>query len=694
MLIEGRFPVRINGSIFLHRIALLALLLASIADTALQAAEIRPPTGQASVTSSAAGAPAVASRHILVRVDSAAAEQRFLAAAATLGMHKLGQIYGSRWITVRLPGGADPRAMARRAASLPGASQATVDSIVTMLDHWVPNDPLYLPPPDVYCDPLIELCVDQWGLFDTGAEGAWHVTRGSASVVVAVLDSGLDLDHDDLYGNIWTNPNEIAGNGIDDDGNGIIDDVHGADFAGDNVGGFNDDPGSFDGSPDIPEGGQWVTDPATIWGIRWEGDPATGDADDNNLDGLPDLGVFHGTATAGVIAAMTNNLVPGTTDQYEGMAGVCGDCQLMAVRMINPEGNAFLSDAVSAVNYAVDMGATFINASWGLPIDGLGPSSPEIAPLVAAIDYAVANGVTIVAAAGNSGTQGVHFPATDPRVIAVGSYNVDRQISYFSSTAFPGEVPSNGIDDDGNGWTDDVIDVVAPGEGIWSTWVFAAYDSLLYQLLGDPSWPPGADTYSFADGTSFSAPLVTGYLALIRSQFPQATTAQLRSTLRDNADASIGLPGYDAESGFGRVQMVIPVDMPTSTNQAPVADISGDVNGVLTFNDTGKSGEQTVTVDGSSSSDPDGFIQSYSWSWSGSDGSGGAASGAAISVTLLVGPVYEFSLIVTDDQGTPSTADTVTVTVAPKSGGGGSGGGGNGGGHGNGGGPKNPKNQG
>jgi serine protease len=249
-------------------------------------------------------------------------------------------------------------------------------------------------------------------------------------------------------------------------------------------------------------------------------------------------------------------------------------------------------------------------------------------------------------------------------------------------------VPNNGIDDDGNGWIDDVVDVVAPGQGIWTTWVFAAYDSLLYQLLGDPGWPPGTDTYSFADGTSFSAPFVAGYLALIRSRFPQATTAQLRSILRDNADASIGLPGYDAETGFGRLQMTMPAEIPTIVNQAPIADISGDVNGVLTFNDTGKSGEQTVTLDGSESSDPDGFIQSYSWSWTGSDGNGGSASGSSTTVSLLVGPTYEFTLVVTDDQGIPSVPDTVTITVAPKSGGGG------GGGKGNGGGPKNPKNSG
>jgi serine protease len=250
-------------------------------------------------------------------------------------------------------------------------------------------------------------------------------------------------------------------------------------------------------------------------------------------------------------------------------------------------------------------------------------------------------------------------------------------VSYFSSTAFPGELPDNGIDDDGNGWIDDVVDVVAPGEGIWTTWVFAAYDSLLYQLLGDPDWPPGTDTYSVADGTSFSTPLVTGYLALLKSRYPDAGSNELRSMLRTTADAAIGLPGYDAESGFGRLQMVIPADLPEFENLPPIAEIAGDQDGSLTFNDTGKSGAEAVTLDGSTSSDPDGFIQSYSWSWTGSDGTAGTASGASISAQLQVGPSYDFTLTVIDNQGAASSPESVTVSVAPKSGGknGGKGGG-------------------
>jgi hypothetical protein len=348
----------------------------------------------------------------------------------------------------------------------------------------------------------------------------------------------------------------------------------------------------------------------------------------------------------------------------------------MPVRMINAEGNAFLSDAAAAVIYAADMGATIINASWGLGIAGLSPDGQEIAVLREALDHAFAQGVTVVAAAGNSGAPGVHYPAADPRVIAVGSSGPTRQVSYFSSTGFPGEVPDNGLDDDGNGWTDDVVDVVAPGEAMWSTWVFAAYDSLLYQLLGDPDWPPGVDTYSAADGTSFATPLVAGYLGLLKSRNPGASRSQLRAALRANADGTIGSAGYDAASGFGRLRMVVPDDLPEIVNLPPVANISGDQDGSISFTDTGKSGAESVSLDGFDSSDPDGSIVSYAWSWSGADGSAGNASGGSIRVTLAVGVDYSFALVVTDNDGDSSPPDSVAVTVSPKSGGGGGGGGG------------------
>lgn len=658
----------------------LAVMLATLG--AVQAADIAVAPGGAPASGSAATQPFVpasgtavpshdiATGHILIRAARSARVEDVERAAQALGLRKLGQVYRSRWHTFSLPPGADPRAMAGAARALPGVAQATVDPLVTLLDHVQPRDPLYLPA-DGGCDPYVDICANQWGLFTTGATTAWHETTGASSVVIAVLDSGVDLDHDDLFANIWLNPGEVADNSVDDDFNGIVDDVHGADFAGANVGGPLDDPASQDGNPDIPDGGNWVEDENTVWGLRFDGDPAVGDADDNNGDSYPDLGVFHGTAVAGIAAAMTDNLVPFSSAAYEGMAGACWSCRVMAVRMINAEGNAFASDAASALRYAADMGADIAVASWGLSTTGLAPNSPEIAVLAEAVEYALNAGVVIVAAAGNSGVPGVHYPAADRRVIAVGASSPDDAVSSFSSYADAREIPDNGLDDDRNGWVDDVVDVVAPGEGIWSSWVLSAYDSLVYEaLLGLEGWPPGADTYSAADGTSFSTPLVAGYLALVRSRHPTATLVQLRDVLRANA-LDLAPAGYDASSGFGRLRMVVPAELGGSGNQAPVSDILGDQSGRITVADTGKSGQESVTLDGTGSSDPDGQVVAYRWSWTDAQGEPRTGSGSRLTVVLNTGVQYAFSLTVEDDRGAVSAPDNVLVTVTAKAGGGG-----------------------
>ncbi len=614
-----------------------------------------------------------ASRHILVQLHPRTDELNFLEKAKGQGLHHLGRVYGSRWLIMSIPEGAQPRSAAAAARTLPGVLRATPDPIVHINDQIPPGDPMYRDDDDPStkpCDPLIEDCngwdmVDQWGLFQVEAEGGWFFHTGSPDVVIAILDSGMDLDHDDLWENIWTNPGEIPNNGFDDDGNGFVDDVHGYDFCGNNTGAPSDNPTAEDGNPDIPTGGNWVED-LTAWpfGIRFAGDPAVGDAVDNNLDFVIDAGVTHGTFVAGVAGAMANNINP-LTDQPEGMAGACWHAKLMPVRLINAEGWAYGSDAASAVYYAANNGANVINISWGMDVSSADPSlMAEIQILVDAINYAVARGVIVVAAAGNSGTAGLHFPACMPNTIAVGASNWLDLRSEFSNFAGPGEVPDNGIDDDGNGWVDDVLDVLAPGELIWSTAVLSAYDGLLYDYLGMLGWEPGDDTYASADGTSFSAPLVSGYVGLILSQNPGATLSQVRQVIRSNAvdildPSGIGdsLVGYDAFSGFGRMRMVIPTLTP-EPNQTPVADAGAD----QTVPDKGKPGEEWVTLDGSGSYDPDGAIISYEWFEDG----GPIATGETATVKLPVGS-HTITLRVTDGQSASNEAQ-VTIQITPKNG--------------------------
>jgi subtilisin family serine protease len=136
---------------------------------------------------------------------------------------------------------------------------------------------------------------------------AWSITADNASSLVAVIDTGVDRAHPELQGNLWTNPGELPGNGIDDDGNGFIDDVDGWDFSND-----DNDPGDGNG---------------------------------------------HGTHVAGTIAARGDNAL--------GVAGVCWNARILPVKFLSDKGSGYTSDAVAAVNYASRMGARITNNSWG-----------------------------------------------------------------------------------------------------------------------------------------------------------------------------------------------------------------------------------------------------------------------------------------------------------------------------------------
>lgn len=167
----------------------------------------------------------------------------------------------------------------------------------------VPNDPLF---------------ANLWGLHNTGQTGgstdadidapeAWDITTGSPNVVVAVLDTGIDYNHEDLSVNMWTNPGEVPGNGIDDDGNGYIDDVFG------------------------------------INAIEETGNP------------LDDHG--HGTHVSGTIAAVGNNGV--------GIVGVCWQAKIMALKFLDNEGIGYISNSIICIEYALTKGVKILNNSWG-----------------------------------------------------------------------------------------------------------------------------------------------------------------------------------------------------------------------------------------------------------------------------------------------------------------------------------------
>ena len=179
----------------------------------------------------------------------------------------------------------------------------------------------------------------QWALPKIRAPQAWSIRKDSPTVVVAVVDTGIDYNHPDLQANIWTNTKEIPNNGIDDDHNGIVDDVHGGNFV----------PGSPTGNP----------------------------MDDHN----------HGTHVAGIVSAMTNNAT--------GVAGTTWKTQLMAAKFLDANGSGSTANAIKAIDYAMRMGAHVMNNSWG----GGGFSTA----LKTAIEAAQSRGIVFAAAAGNDG---------------------------------------------------------------------------------------------------------------------------------------------------------------------------------------------------------------------------------------------------------------------------------------------------
>ena len=193
----------------------------------------------------------------------------------------------------------------------------------------IPNDPQYS---------------NQWYLDSISAPLAWEKTTGSRSVVVAVLDTGVEFIHPDLTDNIWINPKEVAFNNIDDDGNGFVDDVYGWDFVGN-----QSNPG-----PDL------------------------------NLP-QTSVGLHHGTVVAGIIGAVGNNGTDG--------AGVNWQVKIMPLKVLDEKGEGDAGTVVKAIDYAITQKADIINLSF------IGVSPGE--NLLRAIQRAALANIVLVAAAGN-----------------------------------------------------------------------------------------------------------------------------------------------------------------------------------------------------------------------------------------------------------------------------------------------------
>ena len=293
----------------------------------------------------------------------------------------------------------------------------------------------------------------------------------TAPVVVAVIDSGIDYYHPDLRAEtIWRNENETP-DGIDNDGNGYVDDLIGWNF---------------------------VDNDNTPWDHSG-----------------------HGTHTAGIIAAATDN--------GKGIASVSPSAKIMPLRVMNFYGRGRSIQVTAAVYYAVQNGARVINMSLGS--EGISKAEEQ------AIKYAISKGVVVVVAAGNSAVDAATFgPAGIDGVITVTSTDENDTWPLYANYGT-------------------TVEIAAPGDDVLS---LRARRTDFMMVDGPTDYEPGDSivgtdkAYYRATGTSFAAPFVAGVASLVIAKNPALTGEQVQRMVLQSA-RDVGTPGWDHLTGYGMV---------------------------------------------------------------------------------------------------------------------------------------------
>lgn len=209
----------------------------------------------------------------------------------------------------------------------------------------------------------------EWNLNAIGAPEAWAAGYTGQGVTVAVIDTGVDLDHPDLVSNLFVNPGEIPGNGIDDDANGFVDDVNGYDFA------------DRDANPDDESG--------------------------------------HGTHVAGTIAANRNGF---------GATGVAPDATILPVRVLGTNGSGSTNDVAAGIRYAASLGADIINLSLGGGYSRAIDLAIDYAHSLGALVVAAAGNESAAVPSFPA-----RFSASDSNVISVGATSTSGTLARFSN---------------------------------------------------------------------------------------------------------------------------------------------------------------------------------------------------------------------------------------------------------------------
>lgn len=394
--------------------------------------------------------------------------------------------------------------------------------------------------------------------------------RTSSTVVVAIIDSGIDIEHEDLQGRIWVNEDEIAGNGIDDDNNGYIDDVHGWNFLG-NANGENANdirlemtriyakldkkygktPVELNSDAEIEEYALYLevkekveserayaSQVLPIIKQRYESAP---EEQKERLKGALDyfdtqLNVHYnpdhdGRAIVGddpndfsdtnygnsdvegpdaLHGTHVGGIVGAVRGNEIGYDGVADNVRLMSLRAV-PNGDEFDKDIALAIRYAVDNGAMVINMSFGKAY------SPNAKEVYDAFKYADSKGVLLVHAAGNDHKNIDEEPNFPTSMYDFQDKKLDHFLTIGASTRY---VKEDRLPAPFSNYAENGVDVFAPGMEILNTVPQSEYQEL--------------------QGTSMACPMVSGAAAFLKSYFPKMSMKEIKDVLLKSATSYRG----------------------------------------------------------------------------------------------------------------------------------------------------------
>jgi len=273
------------------------------------------------------------------------------------------------------------------------------------------------------------------------APQAWDVVKGEqGEAIIAVVDGGTDISHIDLSDNIWQNQEEVEGIiGVDDDENGFVDDFYGWNFA------------------------------------NQSGDPTGLPATPNNAD--------HGTHTAGITCAATNNIT--------GVAGTSWNATVMGINVSDDISDRVIEYGMEGIIYAAENGADIISCSWGR-LGGYSYFEQDV------VNYTASLGAVVIAAAGNNNSGLSHYPSSYDNVFSIAGTTVNDD-KYTGSNYGPD------------------VDLAAPAINIYST--------------------KANNRYGFLTGTSMSAPIVAGAAGIVKTMYPDWIGLQIGEQMRVTADS-------------------------------------------------------------------------------------------------------------------------------------------------------------